>query len=116
MRYRRQLLGCGLAGALLAGCRAAPPYPTFDDTRARMIITARGEAGGGNILFDRDPGYVSPDAFAWRSDWPSSEGACSPGEVIEFREYFVDRYGSNQSDGADFHKYARTRRSSISFR
>jgi hypothetical protein len=46
-------------------------------------------------LFDALPGHYDPQAFAYRSDWPSTPSFYSPGQIVFYNELLIDYQGSN---------------------
>jgi len=69
-----------------------------------------------NLLFDREPGrYVASD-FAGRSDWPSTDAFYSPGQVIYFRERFVDYQGRGFDESNYTYRRFDSQKTGIGFR
>ncbi len=46
------------------------------------------------LLFDRVPGRYPAEAFAFRSEWPSTDSFYSTGQIIFFSERFIDYQGN----------------------
>lgn len=87
-------LGITVATALLlpvfAGCASR-----HDDRCVRVVTVpeARPAALASALLFDPRPGRYDPQAFAARSDWPSTPSFYSPGQVIFYSDRVVDYQG-----------------------
>ena len=90
---RSWVLGMCLAALAIAGCshshdrmvaRSLPTSTPLADRPAELAST---------LLFNPKPGRFSASDIAARSDWPSAKAFYSPGEVLFFRERFIDFQG-----------------------
>ncbi|GMV96126.1 MAG: hypothetical protein HRF43_11280 [Phycisphaerae bacterium] len=82
------LLGWFLSMA--AGCAGSR------DGREEWFLTSAGDRPAGlasALLFDPKPAGFDAQAFAERTDWPSTVSFHSPGQVIYFSERIVDFQG-----------------------
>jgi hypothetical protein len=80
-------LGSGCSSSREAG--GAMPVSSHRDYRLSPAVTYP----SATLLFDRRPGPYSASEFAARSDWPSTEAYYPLGEIIFYREHFVDLQG-----------------------
>ena len=84
-----------MGGLLLtvAGCASARDRAAYSDPQFGPPAAGRRADLASALLFDRKPGRWHASDFAVRSDWPSTNSFYSPGQVIYFRERFVDHQG-----------------------
>jgi len=58
-----------------------------------------------DLLFDPTPDQaITASDFAFRSPWPCTAGAYSPGEVVYYREYYYDHQGHAWNDLDHIHR------------
>jgi hypothetical protein len=89
---RSFLLIMSMAALAATGC-ASPPDDGDQEVRLISAGTGRSAALATALLFDPEPGCYRASDFAFRSEWPSTDSFYSPGQVIYFRERFVDVQG-----------------------
>lgn len=120
--------GCGLlrSGVVLlvllvavavcggCACRDEPVQPEPQACRSRAA--GQGAALASTLLFDRHPGAYSASQLNWRSDWPSTASYYSPGQVIFFRERFIDHQGHAFGGRDHFHRRAESVRVGVGYR
>lgn len=82
------LVGCVLP--IAAGC--APARDELEAGFRSYRVDQPAELASA-LLFDPQPGAYDAQEFAQRSDWPSTLGFYSPGQVIYFSERIVDYQG-----------------------
>ena len=99
-----------------AGCQSPPRYPSFGDTRSRLMMTTEPDRYPAATLFDREPGWYSAEAFNGRSEWPYVDGAYSTGQVTSYEATLYDYQGHGHHDGDHIHRRAVTRKHSITYR
>lgn len=57
------------------------------------LLAAAGSSYPAGLLFDRVPGRLPASAFAFRSDWPSTNAFYSTGQQVFYSEHFSDYQG-----------------------
>jgi len=64
------------------------------------------------LIFDLRPGYPAASAFAIRDCWPCATSFQPVEEVVEYREWFIDRQGDGfwRSSRDQVHRRFETRR------
>ncbi len=106
-----------LAGVAAWGgcaCRDEVIQPAPQTSRFREAGQSAALASA--LLFDRHPGAYCASQFNWRSDWPSTASYYSPGQVIFFRERFVDHQGRSFGGWDHFHRRAESVRVGVGYR
>jgi hypothetical protein len=83
------------------GCCASDKSAPCKHEPAKVQTENRQPALASNIIFDRHPGPYRAGDFAYRSDWPAAGSMYTPGQVIYYREHFVD-YQGRGFDHADY--------------
>jgi hypothetical protein len=68
------------------------------------------------MLFDARPGPYDATMFNYRSDWPSAPSYYSPGEVIFYRERFIDIQGHGIHSPGYVHRRFETYRTGVGYR
>jgi hypothetical protein len=112
----RTAMAMTILALVAAGCASRPDYPTFDLNPYQQRAIRSADHFEAAPLFDAQPGRWSAEAFSRRSDWPSTAAYYSPGEVTEYRLYQVDHHGHGFYNDGHTHRWAQTRRYSISYR
>lgn len=97
------------------GC-AAPRHPQFTGVHPALLMVDAADQCMTAPLFDRHPGSICAESFNWRSDWPSTFGYYSAGQVTTFHEYLNDYQGGSQGNWDHTYRRSSTRRYSLSFR
>lgn len=108
------LLLAGVAAWGGCACRDEPLQPEPQTCRSREA--GPGAALASALLFDRHPGAYSAGQFNWRSDWPSTVSYYSPGQVIFYRERFIDHQGRSFGEQDHFHRRAESVRVGVGYR
>lgn len=99
----------------LAGCGPAGDCPVERDPQFGPPAGQRAELATA-LLFDRRPGRYRASDFAFRSDWPSTDSMYSPGQVIYFRERFVDHQGLGFGESDHTYRRFETYRVGVGYR
>jgi len=95
---RSWVLGMCFAALAITGCGHS-----HDHMVVRTLPTSRSMADrpaqlASALLYNPKPGRYSATDIAARSDWPSTNAFYSPGQVISFRERFIDYQGRGFND------------------
>ena len=80
-----------LAG--LIGCDTCKDRPVQRTVQIRQPFVGPQTNLPTTLLFDATPGYYLASDFAYRSDWPATDSFYSTGQVIFYRERFIDYQG-----------------------
>ena len=89
---RSWVLGMCLASLAVTGCSHSHDRPVARSLHPCPAAGQRADLASA-LLFDPRPGRYNASDIAARSDWPSANAFYSPGEVIFFRERFIDFQG-----------------------
>lgn len=90
---RPWVLGTCLAVLAVTGCSHSHDRTVTRSLRASSPAAGRRADLASALLFDPRPGRYNASDIAARSDWPSANAFYSPGQVISFRERFIDFQG-----------------------
>lgn len=112
----RTLTPMAILAILISGCASRPDYPTFGLNPCQQLAIRSIDRFEAAPLFDAEPSRCSAEAFNYRSDWPSTMVYYSPGEITEYRLYQIDHQGRGFYGGDYTHRWAQTRRYSLSYR
>jgi len=99
-----------------AGCASAHDRAIHTDAQLGSPAAGRRADLASALLFDRKPGRYHASDFGFRSDWPSTDSFYSPGQIIYFRERFVDFQGRGLDESDYTYRRFDTHRAGVGYR